>query len=74
MQFKSKHNNKCATILRQHIRTNTVDSKRVFVRTLQNMNILSQDDDSDSYLQNDMIVHTLIDSGIDNNNYQSDEE
>ena len=74
MQFKSKYNDKCDTILRQHIRTNTVDSKQVFVRTLQNMNILSQDDDSDSYLQNNMIVHTLIDNGIDNNDFQSDEE
>ena len=74
MQFKSKHNEKCDTILRQHIRNNTVESKRIFVRTLQNMNILSQDDDSDTYLENDMIVHTLTDNGIEHNDLQSDEE
>ena len=74
MQFKTKHNDKCDMILRQHIRNNTVDSKRIFVRTLQNMNVLSHSEDSDSYLANDMIVNTMTDNGIDNNDFNSDEE
>ena len=74
MQFKQKHGDKCDTILRQHIRNNTVESKRVFIRTLQNMNILAHADDSDTYLENDMIIHTLTDNGIDHDDFQSDEE
>ena len=74
MQFHRKHDDKCDMILRQHIRNNTVDSKRVFVRTLQNMNILSQTDDSDSYLETDMIVNTMTDNGVDHHDFNSDEE
>ena len=74
LQFKSKYSDKCDAILRQHIRTNTVESKRVFVRTLQNMDILSQDDDIDTYLENDIIIHTMTDNGIDHNDLHTDEE
>ena len=74
MQFKHKYGDKCDTILRQHIRNNTVESKRVFVQTLQNMNILSHADDSDTYLDNELIIHTLTDNGIDNSDFLSDNE
>ena len=74
LQFKDKHNDKCDTILRQHIRNNTIESKRVFVRTLQNMNILSESENPDSYLETDMIVHTMIDNGIDDNDLQNTDE
>ena len=65
MQFKAKHDEKCETILKHHVRNNTVDNKQIFVRTLQNMNILSHDQESDSYLENNLIVHTLTNNGID---------
>ena len=74
LQFKSKYGDKCDTILRQHIRNNTVDSKRVFVRTLQNMNILSQAEDCDKFLEYDIIVNTMTDNGIDNTDLHSDDE
>ena len=74
LQFKSKYSDKCDAILRQHIRTNTVESKRVFVHTLQNMDILSQADDVDTYLESDIIVHTMTDNGIDHNDLHTDEE
>ena len=74
LQFKSKHNEKCETILRQHIRFNTVESKRVFVRTLQNMDILSQNDDVDTFLESDIIVNTMTDNGIDHKDLHTDEE
>ena len=74
MQFQSKYGEKCDRILKQHIHNNTIDSKRVFVRTLQNMNLLSHTDDCDSYLENDMIVHTLTDNGINHDEFHSDEE
>ena len=75
LQFNSKHGEKCSTILKQHIRNNTADSKRVFVRTLQNMEILSVDDDSDTYLEHDIIINTLTDNGYDDNaDFQSDDE
>ena len=74
LQFKQKYGDKCDTILRQHICNNTVESKRVFVRTLQNMNILSHADDSDTYLDNDLIIHTLTGNGIEHSDFLSDNE
>ena len=74
LQFKAKHSDKCESILRQHIRSNTVESKRVFVRTLQNMDILSQADDVDTFLENDIIVNTMTDNGIDHDDLHTDEE
>ena len=74
LQFNSKHRDKCSAILKQHIQNNTVDSKRVFVRILQNMEVLSLDDDSDTYLEHDFMVNTLTDNGFDNNDFQSDDE
>ena len=74
MQFQTKYGEKCDRILKQHIHSNTIDNKRVFVRTLQNMNLLSHTDDSDSYLDNDMIVHTLTDNGINHDEFNSDDE
>ena len=61
-------------ILRQHIRNNTVDSKRTFVQTLQNMNIFSYTEDSDSYLENDMIINTMTNNGINHDNLHTDED
>ncbi len=66
--------NLCNTILQQHIHSNTVDNKRFFVRTLQNMNILSHIDDSNSYLDNDLIVHTLTDNSVDHTDFNLDKE
>ena len=74
LQFKSKYSDKCEAILRQHICNNTIDSKRVFVRTLQNMNILSQTEDSDEFLEHDIIVNTMTDNGIDNTDLHSEDE
>ena len=74
LQFKSKFSDKCETILRQHIRANTIESKRVFVRTLQNMEILSQADDADEFLEHDIIVNTMTNNGIDNEDLQTDKE
>ena len=74
MQFHSKHVVKCNKILKQYIHSNTIDSKRVFVRTLQNINFLPHTYFSDSYLENDMIVHTLTDNGFEHNDFNSEEE
>ena len=74
MQFKMKYCDKCDTILQQHIRNNTDESKRLFVCTLQNMSILLQTDDLDSYFDHDMIVHTMTNNCIDNNYLHSDDE
>ena len=41
-----------------------MDAKRTFVRTLQGLSILPQDDDSDHYLENDVIINTMIDNAI----------
>ena len=74
LQFKSKYNEKCATILDQHIRNNTIDSKRTFVRTLQNMEILSLDEDCDDHLEHDIIINTITDNGFNDRDFLSDEE
>lgn len=74
LQFHTKHGDKCSAILKQHIRNNTVDSKRVFVRMLQNMDVLSIDDDSDTYLEHDIIVNTITDNGIVDDDFVTDEE
>ena len=74
MQFKSKYSDKCHTILNQHIRNNTVDSKRTFVKTLQNMEILSIDDDCDAYLEHDIIINTITDNGFVDRDFLSDDE
>ena len=74
IQFKSKYSDKCTAILNQHIRNNTVDSKRTFVRTLQNMEILSIDDDCDEYLDHDIIINTITDNGFHDRDFLSDDE
>ena len=74
LHFKSKYNDKCATILNQHVRNNTIDSKRTFVQTLQNMEILSMDEDCDAYLEHDIIINTIIDNGFHDRDFISDDE
>ena len=69
-----KYCDKCDTTLQQHICNNTDELKRLFVCTLQNMYILLQTDDLDSYFDHDMIVHTMTNNCIDNNYLHSDEE
>ena len=49
-----------------------MDSKRIFFCTLQNMEVLTFEDDLDMYVEHDII--TLIDNGFDNDDFQSDNE
>ena len=74
LQFKEKHTDKCSTILKQHIRNNTIESKRIFVRTLQNMEIISTDEDFDTLMHHDFIVNPITDNGFDDTDFQSDME
>ena len=74
MQFQRRNSDKCDHVLKQHVMNNTVNSKRTFVRTLMNMDIIPQDDDSDAYLHNDIIVNALIDNDVDEDDVQSQSE
>ena len=74
LYFKEKYTDKCSTILKQHIRNNTIESKRIFVRTLQNMEILSNDEDFDTLMHHDFIVNPITDNGFDDTDFQSDME
>ncbi len=64
VQFSKKNTDKCDQILRQHIQNNSVESKKTFVRTLQGMNVLPIDGDSDTYMDDDVIINTVVDNAI----------
>ena len=74
LQFHRRNNDKCTQILKQHITNNTINSKRTFVRTLMNMDIIPHDDDSDAYLHNDIIVNAIMDNDVDDNDINSQSE
>ena len=67
LQFKAKNEEQCMKVLQQHIANNTVSSKRTFVRALQMAQVLPDNDDSDSLLDDDIIINTLQDNDIDIN-------
>ena len=74
MQFQRRNSDKCDHVLKQHVMNNTVNSKRTFVRTLMNMDIIPHDDDSDEYLHNDIIVNAIIDNDVTEDDVQSQSE
>ena len=74
IDFSKQNQTKCKEILRQHIHNNTVDSKKTFVRTLQSLDVLPQDDNSDYYMEDDAIICTLIDNAIKPDEVISSEE
>ena len=65
LQFKTKNEDQCNKVLRQHITNNTVTSKRTFVRALQMAQVLPDSEDSDQYLEDDIIVQAFTDNDID---------
>ena len=50
INFAKKNANKCEYLLKQYTQTNSVNSKKRFVRVLQQMNVLPADDESDNYM------------------------
>ena len=74
VQFHRRNSEKCEYILKQHIANNTVNSKRTFVRTLMNLDLLPSGDDSDSHLSHDIIVNTLMNIDIDDDELNSRSE
>ena len=65
LQFKSTNDAQCQKVLKQHTTQNTISSKRTFVRALQMAHVLPDSDDSDCYLDDDIIVNSLNDNDID---------
>ena len=74
MQFQRRNSDKCDHVLKQHVMNNTVNSKRTFVQTLMNMDIIPHDDDLDEYLHNDIIVNAIIDNDVTEDDVQSQSE
>ena len=48
----------CKQILENHISTNTEEHKRTIIRTMQLTGVLDDEEDSDSYMDMDEIIHT----------------
>ena len=48
----------CKQILDNHISTNTEEHKRTIIRTMQLTGVLDDEEDSDSYMDMDEIIHT----------------
>ena len=67
-QFIRRNSDKCDYLLKQYIRSNSLDSKKTFVRTLQGINALPDDENSDHYMDEDVIIHTMIDNAISPDN------
>ena len=61
----------CETILKQHRLNNTVEAKKNVVWVLQNMNLLPSDADSDDYVENDIIINTMMDNVFNFNDNES---
>ena len=74
IQFQRRNKDKCTHILKQHVHNNTINSKRTFVRALMNMNALPLSDDSDAYLQDDVIVNAIMDNDISDEDFNSQSE
>lgn len=64
LHFKSKNEEQCKHVLTQHISNNTISSKRTFVRALQMAQVLPDTEESDTYLEDDIIVHAINDNDI----------
>ena len=65
LQFKAKNEEQCTKVLKQHITNNTVSSKRTFVRALQMAQVISDTEDSDCYLDDDIVINALHENDID---------
>ena len=50
----------CKQILENHISINTEEHKRTIIRTMQTTGILDDDEDSDSYMDMEEIIHTPV--------------
>ncbi len=74
VQFQRRNSDKCNHILKQHITNNTVNSKGTFVQTLMDMNVLPSGDESDTYLTEDIIVHSMMINDIDDDDLNSQSE
>ena len=59
---------------KQYTQTNSVDSKKTFVRVLQEMNVLPQDDESNNYMDEDIVINTVMDNIFIPNKSTSNEE
>ena len=64
INFAKKNGEKCEYILKQHTQNNSIDSKKTFVRVLQEMDVLPQDGDSDTYMDEDIIINTMMDNAL----------
>ena len=73
IQFAKKNGDKCEYLLKQYTQNNSVDSKKTFVRVLQEMNVLPQDGDSDTYMEDEIIINTTMDNVLEPNECISDE-
>ena len=62
INFAKKNGDKCEYLLKQYAQTNSVDSKKTFVRLLQEMTVLPPDDESDNYMDEDIIINTVMDN------------
>ena len=61
-QFCQKEFEKCEYLPKQYTQNNYVESKKTFVRVLQDMNVLPQDNDSNHYMQDNIIISTVMDN------------
>ena len=68
VQFSSKNKTQCDKILQQHISNNTVEAKKNIVRVLQSMNVIPTEDDSDDYMNDDIIINNMMENTVDNIN------
>ena len=58
--FSKQNQMVCKKILENHIAINTEDHKRTIVRTMQLTGVLDDEEDSDSFLDMEEIIHTPI--------------
>ena len=65
LQFKSKNEEQCKKVLKHHVNNNTVSSKRTFIRALQMAQVIPDTEDSDGYLDDDLVLHAIQDNDID---------
>ena len=74
INFAKKHGDKCEYVLKQYTQNNSVDSKKMFVRVLQEINVLPQENDSDHYMEDDIIINTVMDNIFTPNEATSNNE
>ena len=73
LRFQEKNSQQCDTVLQKHITQNSISSKKTFVRALQQAHVLPDDNDSDQYMDEDIIIQAIIDNDIDVENIQISE-